>query len=290
MIITNFEELSFDYDKVPTTEELKKIVNESIEESQSIRREAKRIKNCETTNFICYAIEDLEYLLQFFSANSYVFLNELAITRRKFLEIYIDLMWVYNIYLDDNNIAEELCKRFYQIGANDLITIQSRNKINRKDIYLGNENLINERIQNLEMVKKINLIELDPTNGKHKNSKLFKKDWRAHPKLFAQSKKMKNSILNTRDRIKMINIFIKDHFNIKNPPFLVDYDRLNQITHWTPFGLRIMSDDNKKIIYSRELNIVLGYLHDTLNLIFEYLNKEIPKSLAIIRQKFIWAS
>lgn len=290
MLITDPNKVPEDFDVVPTIEELKKVIDESVEESQSMRRNAVKSDNSKTLGFICSAIEELEYMLFFFCANSPTYLNELAISRRKYLEIYIDLMWVYHIYLEQETVAEELCQRFFQIGANDFLKVQNNLKFSKKDMFLGNEKLFEQHVESLSMAKKVNCIELDPSNGKHNYSNLFRKNWRAHPKLFDQTKKMKNAILHTRDRIKQLEDFFVNDFNIKNPPFLKDYDRLNQSTHWTPFGMRSLTENNKEIMYQRELNLMAGYFHDCLNLLFRYLKKDVSTRIAVIRQRFIWAS
>lgn len=274
----------------PSIEELKKVISETVEESQSFRRLAKKQSQSKVTSFICFAIEELEWLLQFYAVTKLSFLNELAISRRKHLEIYIDLIWVYKIYRDDNEIAEELCSRFYQVGAQEFNDLQSGFKYQKNDLFLDNKQLFDEHLESLEKARKVDYINLDPTNGSHKKSNLFKTEWRAHPKLFDQSKKMRKAIYQIRDRIKSLKPFFQDHFNISNPPFLRDYDRLNQIAHWTPFGYRKLSFNSKNIMYKRELNIMLGYHHDVLNLLFEYLDKDIPESVSMIRMKFPWLS
>jgi hypothetical protein len=289
MLFTSPNSFPSGFNKVPDFETLKSLVNRTIEESQSIRRFTKSQNENFTTRLICYAIEDLEWILNFFTATNPIYLNELSITRRKFLEIYIDLFWVYTFFKEGNiDIVEELSKRYYQVGANDFLKLQSGNK-NSNDIFFTDSDIIKTQDESLDKAKNANHIELDPYNGEHDYSNLFKSEWRAHPKLFG-NKKIKRTILSTRERAKYIREFVSSFTGLKNPPFYQDYDRLNQITHWTVFGLRPMSEKQKILLHNREINLMLGYLHDCINLIYDYVDRDVPESVIMIRQEFIYST
>ena len=277
------------YDRIPDLKTLQKLVIKTEEESQSIRRFAKSNNKSFTTRLICFAIEELEWILKFYTASKSIYLNELSIIRRKFLEIYVDLFWLFSLYKDGKvEIVEDLAKRFYQVGANDFVRLQSPIK-NSTDIFFSKSDVNDVQNKSLEKARSTNHIELDPFDGGHDNSKLFKTEWKAHPDLI-EIKKLKKTILNTRDRAKYVRKFVSSFTGLKNPPFYQDYDRLNQITHWSVFGLRPMTEEQKKTLQIREINLMLGYLHDSLTLIFDYLGRPVPESVGVIRQEFIYST
>ncbi len=174
------------------------------------------------------------------------------------------------------------------MGANDFLRLQSPSK-NSRDIFFKNSDVNEVQNESLERALSTNHIELDPFNGDHKYSNYFKKEWKAHPELM-KVKKIKKIILNTSDRAKYVRKFVSNFTGLMNPPFYQDYDRLNKITHWSVFGLRPITVEQKEILHIREINLMLGYVHDCLTLIFDYLERPVPESVGVIRQEFIYST
>ncbi|HEX9652690.1 MAG TPA: hypothetical protein VGA99_03180, partial [bacterium] len=108
---------------------------------------------------------------------------------RTSLEIMIDFLWAYSIFLNEKQNGENLAKRFYQIGAEYFLRVSDTlERISRNDHFLKKaEDRINIK-QDEKRAKDMNLTVLIDKQADEKLQRLQRADWRALPGIIQNSK------------------------------------------------------------------------------------------------------
>ncbi len=272
----------------PDVNTLKKLINETYEEIGSIMNNIRHNrKNPPYRYFDDFLVDSLKInseILMAISKLSHNFLNETMILMRTFLETLVDFLWLYSIYHDDSEKGEELAKRFYRLGANIFLQFSDNfKKIAKNDPFLRKSNIdFDKQIKSANEVK---LIQTYNEKATKYLQNLQKNDWRAHPNYFTNKKE-----INFFERSKVASKIAKKLFNLKDAPYYKNWNILNKFTHWTSFHYKFIDEEISSVLYQRNLNIYLGFIHDMISVICKYFNLPITSKIREIRAQFVYFS
>jgi hypothetical protein len=277
---------------VPAPDEgtLRDLINQTYEEVCSLQR--KLDYNRETVEFKYFndflkdsIIVNSEILLSMLKLSN-SFLNSVFILMRTFLEINVDFLWMYSIFLDNNGNGEKIAKRFYQFGANSYFSMsEDFKRISNNDPFVKkvkDNSLIDKGIKRAEQ---LNLIDIVNKNDKKELRKLQESNWRALPGLIGNKKEIEFSY-----RANIASKLAIKLFNLKAAPYNHNWKTLNAFTHWTSWHYTFIEEDVGKALYLRNLNVSLGFLHDMINVVLIFTNKPLSDKLKLIRSQFIYFS
>jgi len=225
-------------------------------------------------------------ILQSILQLSHFDLDCINILMRSSLEVNVDILWLYSIYLDNTVKAENLVKRFYQMKAKKYLNVsEDYPDLLTKDSYMKLvSNLLNPSLE-IEQASKTNFIELIDKNAPEYLRNLQKRDWRALPGLITDRRQIEfknRSVAASELALKL--------FNLKDAPYYKNWRILNAFTHWTGAKMSTLDEEVKKAFYLRKLNMSLGFLHDVLNVTYIFLDIPIPEDIRYMRQEFIYTS
>jgi len=273
---------------LPDKEKLNKLILSSFEEVCSLRlRFQKREINYEyARKFIFTSTERIADLLLSISKLSFQNIDSMHILMRSSLEVNVDLLWFYKIYNDDNEQGEKLAKRFFQFGAEYYLNI-SKNYTNifEVDPYLKK---INERYPHNKFTddaKNLKLIELVDSTAKKELQFWQKNDWHCLPGLIKNKKE-----ISFKTRSEIASEMAKVLFNLKYAPYYQNWNTLNAFTHWSSAKMKFYDEDVAEVFYLRNLNASLGFLHDVMNVCYNYLGIKPPNKIRLMRQEFHYFS
>lgn len=273
---------------IPNKDKLAKLILSTYEEVCSLRLtfDKKETDFQYAKKFIFASIERLGDLLMAISKLSFQNIDSMHILMRSSLEVNVDLLWFYKIYLDNNKQGEQLARRFYQFGAEYYLKISKNYEgLFEIDPYLRTikerypHNKYNEDAENL------NLVELVDPNSNKELKRLQENDWHCLPGLI----KNKNE-LSFRSRSEIAAEMAKKLFNLKYAPYFQNWTTLNAFTHWSAAKMKFFDDKVAETFYLRNVNASLGFLHDVLNVGYNYLGIAPPVKVRMMRQEFNYFS
>ncbi|MEK0336925.1 MAG: hypothetical protein QQN41_05765 [Nitrosopumilus sp.] len=276
---------------VPDEEKLNDLILKTFSESEQISRDLSRKKikivNEYFSDFLKDSLHVNSKILLSMSLMSYLYLSGDYILLRSFLEIYVDMLWVYSIYLDNNEYGENLSKRFYQIGRNNFIVLsQQFPKIIEKDPFFRDLPRKQETAEQIKNTEKLNIIVTYDHTANIKVQRFQKRNWRALPELF-----IKGYQINFKERSKVATEIACNISNLKAAPFHDNWKILNNFTHWTPMHFKgTMNEEYSKALHLRILNTTLSFLHDMLNIGYDFLKMRVPQTIQSMRHQFIYFS
>jgi len=273
---------------IPDKEKLDKLSLSSYEEVCSLRL---IFQNKETDfqyakKFIFASIERIADLLLAITNLNSQNIDSMHILMRSSLEVNIDLLWFYRIYLDDNHKGEQLARRFFQFGADVYLKISKNyGGIFEVDPYLKKINKQYSHQKFTDDAKNLKLIELVDPSAKKDLRMLQEMDWRCLPGSIKSKKD-----LSFRSRSEIAAEMAKELFNLKYAPYFQNWITLNAFTHWSAAKMKFFDNDVSEAFYLRNLNASLGFLHDVLNVGYNYLKIIPPLNVRMMRQEFHYFS
>ncbi|MCD6440811.1 MAG: hypothetical protein J7L86_03360 [Candidatus Marinimicrobia bacterium] len=249
-------------------EEVKQLILKTHEEIFSLRFQLKnKMHNLGPeifSKFLRDAIILNADLLLSLTRISHTFINSVNILCRTFLEMNVDYLWAYSFYLKDKKNGETLAKRFYQIGRDNFLKMSSSfERISEKDPYLSHIN-IKLDIQRAESEDYIQLIDSSETNEGLLS--IQKYDWRAAPTLITKAKD-----INFRSRAKIAAEVAEKICNLKAAPYIENWQLLNSFTHPSSMQYKEIEESISKKLYCRNLHIHLGFMHDMIQVLCDYM-------------------
>ncbi len=283
-----FDKISKSSIKLPTLKILEELIESAHAEIISLRLKFKdEFKEEEfLPQFFYFSLQrviDIGLSIKKLISSDLISIN---ILMRSILETVVDFLWIYSIHLDDRNYSEKLAKRFFQFGAKDFLSTEvDFERFTYNDFFIKE---IKEKLNPLQQIfnaKKTKIIEICPKNITRDKRKLYNKKWRALPELIQNI----NEINFSSRADKAIQV-AKDICNLKNPSYKENWAILNRFTHLTSATMPKYESEVTGILYLRSLNLCLGYIHDTLQITYDYLNIIPPEGIRMDRQKFLYYS
>lgn len=273
---------------IPSKDKLISILNQTREEVSSIRitLENKKIHKSFISSFIKDCIIRISDITSAISSLGIYDIDSILILMRSSLEVNVDLLWVYSIYKGDLEQGENLAKRFYQFGAKNFLEIStSYPNVFKEDPFLKivSEKLdpVNDRIK----AENTSIIDIVDKNSNRKLRELQKQNWRALPGLIKNREQLFFS-----NRCNITVEFAEKLFNLKYAPYYKNWQILNSFTHWSPASMKYIEDALLTTFYLRNLNSSLGFLHDVLNVSYDFLEIVPPEKIRMLRQEFVYLS
>jgi hypothetical protein len=273
---------------LPDKDKLDKLILSSYEEVCSLRLSfQKKETDFEyTKKFIFASIERIADLLLAISKLSYQNIDSMHILMRSDLEVNVDLLWLYKIYNDNKDQGEKLARRFFQFGAVNYLKISKNYEgIFEVDSYLKKINKRYSHNKFSEDAKNLKLVELVDSGAKKELQILQKNDWHCLPGLIKNKKE-----ITFRSRSEIASEMAKNLFNLKYAPYHQNWTTLNAFTHWSAAKMKFFDDEVSEAFYLRNLNASLGFLHDVLNVGYNYLQINPPTKVRMMRQEFHYFS
>jgi hypothetical protein len=203
------------------------------------------------------------------------------------LESAVDLFWTYSIYMESNNIGENIVKRFYHFGAANFLNISNRYfRIVDKDPFVKKHLSKTSLVEQRENAKKV-LIK-DVTDSSCTNEELVfqqKRDWRAVPNFINDVK-----FLRFDARCKRAIKLVQKLCNLKSAPYIFNWKLLSLFAHPSSLNTRTVDEDYAISMYKRNLDISLGIIHDCMNVGYHYLKQKPDLKTQMNRNVFHWLS
>lgn len=266
---------------------LRELINQTYEEIGSLRFLLKDTREQVNCKYFCDFLRDSiitnsEILLSI-SKLSHMFLNSALILMRTFLEIKVDFLWIYSIFLNNNDTGEKLARRFYQFGTKFYLNMSTTFKrIFKNDTFA---NKMHRQIDIEKDARRAEEFDKFTEFSEMKPKDWQKMDWRALPGLVTNRQQIMFA-----QRSKVAAEVSDKLFNLKDAPYYHNWKILNLFAHWSSLHYKYVQEDVSKFIYQRNLNIYLGFMHDMINLLLHFMNKPATEKLKMIRNQFIYFS
>ena len=217
---------------------------------------------------------------------SHFYLDPIYILMRSYIEVNVDILWLFSIFKENKLNGENLVKRFYQMRANHFVKVsESYPKVYKVDPYLREVSDLLNPEEEIKKAASTNLIGLYDKDAKKELRELQKRDWRALPGLINDSQEV-----NFYNRSIIASKVAVELFNLKDAPYYKNWQVGNAFTHWSGAKINGFDEEVKRNLYLRNLNIAIGFLHDVLNIIYIFLNIPVPEDVHMMRQEFIYIS
>ena len=78
--------------------------------------------------------------------------------------------------------------------------------------------------------------------------------------------------------------------NLKSAPFHRNLKMLSSYSHWDSIQIQEYEEDLRTALFSRDLNIAIGFIHDVMTGTCSIAHLELPEAVIIARQRFIYTS
>lgn len=270
---------------------LKKLVVQTDEEIFLLRRELKdkriHLGPQVITDFLRDALIINSDLLISSIQISHRYINSISIIYRSFLEIKVDYLWLYSHYLENEEIGVTLAKRYYQKGRDIFIELAPNFKrIEKNDPFLQSDTKLTDIETDITRAKSVYFIELVDQNEPNKKIKqLQAQDWHAVPGYYT-----KRNQLTFSNRAKVASELALRLFNLKAAPYKENWKLLNQFTHPSAMQYKIIDDNLAEKLHCRNVNIYLGFLHDMINVLCNYMKTKPNEKIRRIRMSFNYMS
>lgn len=277
---------------VPTLETLKRLSNLTYTEVCSLILHFDKIKE-ESSKFTRRFLRDSIQLsaervlaINLLSAR---FLNDVFTIQRVLLEANVDLLWLYSHFLNNPENAEKIAKRFFQFAADSFVENSEYFKlIEKDDPFIGK---VKEKVdfdKQVESAKNLNLIQILDPNANKDLQKLQRSDWRALPNVIQSGKE-----ISFRKRAEIAADIIFRISKLQHAPYFHNWKVLCNFAHWSGLQYRYIDEELAEQLYIRSINISLGFVHDMINVCFDFLkiyfpDITIPESVRAIRLQFHW--
>jgi len=274
----------------PDEQTLKGLINQTYEAIGTLQRLIRENKEATQFPYLNDFLRDSlitnSDILLSISTLSSIFLNSTLILMRTYLETMIDFLWVYSIFLEEHENGDNLAKRFYQIGAVYFLSMSDRLEgISRNDPFVVKAKDKINISQDTQRAKDLNLIELiDKQAGKHLQG-IQKTNWRALPGLIQNTKQIQFEA-----RSKKAADLASKLFNLKAAPYQHNWKLLNAFAHWSSLHYKDVDDSVATALYERNLNVMLGFLHDMIYVCYDFIGRNVPERLRVIERQFIYFS
>jgi len=279
-------------DSIPAPDEakLKALINQTYEEVETLRLFIRDNRDKTETVYLNDFLSDVlitnSDILLSISKLSSVFLNSSLILSRTFLEIMIDFLWVYSIFLDNKQNGEDLAKRFYQMGARYFLSMADTFElVSKNDPFVKEAEGIIDIGRDSQKAKELNLIELIDRQAKKKLQELQSSDWRALPG-FVKDKTQ----IQFRARSKKAADLACRIFNLKAAPYQHNWKSLNAFAHFSSLHYKYFDEKVADTLFARNLNIFLGFIHDMIFVCYKFIGKPVPRRLKVIQRQFVYFS
>lgn len=211
-------------------------------------------------------------------------MESIFILSRSLLEVKVDLLWFYSIFKNDKTKADQLAKRFFQLGHEKTKNFIEKNEhLYNNDIYL--KKLKSKYEKQKRNYKKLELIELIDNSANKKLQYLQSINWRALPGLVKNPKDIQ-----FRQRCAKAVEVAAEIFNLKMAPYQKNWEILNLFAHWNSIRMKSYDEEAARTFHCRTLNLNLGFLHDSINLGYYHIKLSVPPKLVAMREKFIYES
>ena len=203
------------------------------------------------------------------------FRNEVFSIHRDAIEIVVDASWIwyYFDFVNKPETAESICTQFF---------------LNPPARFISEFNFISQLYPRDPFVKdffneeKLNS-HLDRARKKVGSYK-YQFDWR-YLDGFHDKKKME---WKWQTRCEKTRIVMEKLANLKNADLYRNLSELSAYTHWDSFQTQYTEEEIEEAIFDKNLNALIGIVHDLIQLGYHVIEAKIPKNLRISRQRIIW--